>query len=144
MCFKEAIKKLQSWNSSFPLSVSLPPLSLLELLCDIAYMAGYIHFICFPSWLANPPAMKSCFTKTLVPMFSLAGFTGGLTSVGLGFLCVCHTSFCFFVFSKWSNLQEWQLGGLYTYKRSNMSHASILLLLTSGSQEYFRAVKRRY
>lgn len=142
MCFNEANKKLQSWDSSFPFACF--SLSLSELHCDIGYMAGYIDLLCFTSCLTKLPAVKSCFTKTFVPMFSLAGSTRGLIFVGLGFWCVCHTSFCFLVFSKWWKLPEWQLVGLYTYKRNNMHNASIPLLLTSGSQEYFRDVKWMY
>lgn len=77
-------------------------------------------------------------------MFSLAGSPLGLIFVGLGFWWVCHAFFCFFVFSKWWKVQEWQIEVLYAYKKNNMNNASIYFPLTSEAQEHFRGVKIMY
>lgn len=83
---------LKSFNHEIP----LPLYMFLSFSLSAAlwhWLFGRIHWfdlLCFTSWLADPPAIKSCFTKTLVAMFSLAGSTGGLIFVGLGF-DVCAT-----------------------------------------------------
>lgn len=104
-------------------------LSVSELHCDIGYMAVYIDLLCFTSRLDNPPAIITCFNRTLSTHVFLSWVCAQFDFfVCLGFWWVCHAFLCFFVFSKWWKVHEWQIEVLYTYKKNNMNNASIYSL----------------
>lgn len=111
MCFNEAIKKVQLWNSSSPLYVSV----LLCVSCTVT-LAIWQNTLIWFDLLYKLISWSSCYQVLLYKKLGTHVF---FSCVHRWFdfcrsriWCVCHTPLCSFVFCKWWKLQEWQVEGL--------------------------------